>query len=86
MAFADPISAFHGHGICDSDEWINRIVAGPNGDGDYHSGDPANPIPRIPLTGICASLESFHPKDRGTTAYSAVMDQTLADIGYTGSQ
>ncbi|MFD7480484.1 SGNH/GDSL hydrolase family protein [Streptomyces sp. NPDC059837] len=86
VAFADPISAFHGHGICDSDEWINRIVAGPNGDGDYHSGDPANPIPCIPLTGICASLESFHPKDRGTTAYSAVMDQTLADIGYTGSQ
>lgn len=86
VAFADPISAFQGHGICDSDEWINRIVAGPNGDGDYHSGDPANPVPCIPLTGICASLESFHPKDRGTTAYAEVMDQTLADIGYTGSQ
>ncbi|MFD7133320.1 hypothetical protein [Streptomyces sp. NPDC059894] len=87
VVFADPTSAFAGHGICDSDEWINRIVAGPNGDGDYHSGDPENPVPCIPVTsgGICASLESFHPKDRGTTAYSAVMDQTLADIGYTGS-
>ncbi|MFF2848769.1 SGNH/GDSL hydrolase family protein [Streptomyces sp. NPDC058001] len=85
VAFADPTSAFHGHGICDSDEWINRIVAGPNGDGDYHSGDPENPVPCIPVVGVCASLESFHPKNRGTTAYSAVMDQTLADIGYQGS-
>ncbi|WP_086558635.1 SGNH/GDSL hydrolase family protein [Streptomyces africanus] len=87
VAFADAIPAFKGHGICDSDEWINRIVAGPNGDGDFHRGDPANQIPCIPVSGngICASLESFHPKSRGTTAYSQVMDQVLADIGYKGS-
>lgn len=87
VAFADPTSAFAGHAICDSDEWINRIVVGPNGDGDYHAGDSGNPPVCLPvvLGGACASLESFHPKDRGTTAYSAVMDQTLADIGYTGS-
>jgi lysophospholipase L1-like esterase len=86
VAFADPIPAFKGHGICDSDEWINRIVAGPNGDGDFHAGDPANQLPCIPAPGenICLSLESFHPKSAGTTGYAAVMDQELADIGYKG--
>ncbi|WP_335937948.1 SGNH/GDSL hydrolase family protein [Streptomyces sp. PTD5-9] len=85
--FADPIPSFKGHGICDSAEWINRIVAGPNGDGDFHSGDPANQLPCIPAPGddICLSLESFHPKNAGTTGYAAVMDQKLADIGYKGS-
>ncbi|MHC5902901.1 SGNH/GDSL hydrolase family protein [Streptomyces sp. S6] len=87
VTFADPIPAFQGHGICDSDEWINRIVAGPNGDGDFHDGDPANPIPCLPWPGdnVCASLESFHPKNAGTTGYARVMDQTLVDIGYKGS-
>ncbi|MGW5285173.1 hypothetical protein ACWERI_38010 [Streptomyces collinus] len=42
VAFADPVPAFKGHGLCDSDEWINGVVAGPNGDGDSHDGDPAN--------------------------------------------
>ncbi|WP_405883862.1 SGNH/GDSL hydrolase family protein [Streptomyces sp. NBC_01136] len=84
VAFADAIPAFKGHGICDTDEWINKIVAGPNGDGDFHQGDPANQIPCIPVTGICVSLESFHPKNAGTTAYAQVMDQKLADIGYKG--
>ncbi|WP_208901049.1 hypothetical protein [Streptomyces incarnatus] len=31
------------------------------------------------------SLESFHPKDAGTTGYAQVMDQELADIGYQGA-
>ena len=86
VAFADPIPAFKGHGICDSDEWINRIVAGPNGDGDFHDGDPANQVPCItkPGTNVCLSLESFHPKNAGTTGYAQVMDQELADIGYKG--
>ncbi|WP_105970524.1 SGNH/GDSL hydrolase family protein [Streptomyces geranii] len=86
VAFADPIPAFQGHGICDSSEWINRVVAGPNGDGDFHDGDPANQVPCIPWPGqnICASLESFHPKSAGTTGYSQVMGQALADIGYQG--
>ncbi|MFC9061730.1 hypothetical protein ACFTXB_27360 [Streptomyces sp. NPDC057074] len=87
MAFADPISAFRGHGICDGDEWINRVVAGPNGDGDFHAGDPANQAPCLPWPGenICASLESFHPKNAGTTGYARVMEQQLASIGYKGS-
>ncbi|WP_405893731.1 SGNH/GDSL hydrolase family protein [Streptomyces sp. NBC_00104] len=87
VAFADPIPAFRGHGICDGDEWINRVVAGPNGDGDFHDGDPANQAPCLPWPGenVCASLESFHPKNAGTTGYARVMDQALADIGYKGS-
>ncbi|MFI1070373.1 SGNH/GDSL hydrolase family protein [Streptomyces puniciscabiei] len=87
VAFADPIPAFKGHGICDSNEWINRVVAGPNGDGDFHDGDPANQLPCIPKPGTntCLSLESFHPKDAGTTGYAQVMDQELADIGYKGA-
>jgi len=87
VAFADPIPAFRGHGICDGDEWINRIVAGPNGDGDFHDGDPANQAPCLPWPGknVCASLESFHPKSAGTTGYARVMDQALADTGYKGS-
>ncbi|MGY0063641.1 hypothetical protein ACWY4P_45270 [Streptomyces sp. LZ34] len=31
MSYANPIDAFVGHGGCDSDEWINKIVLGPNG-------------------------------------------------------
>ncbi|MHC0431130.1 SGNH/GDSL hydrolase family protein [Streptomyces sp. O3] len=87
VAFADPIPAFKGHGICDSDEWINGIVTGPNGDGDFHDGDPANPTWCLPWPGenICASMESFHPKKSGTTAYAKVMDKVLVSIGYKGS-
>lgn len=59
----------------------------PNGDGDFHDGDPANQVPCLPWPGenICASLESFHPKNAGTTGYAGVMNQKLADIGYKGS-
>ncbi|MEU9529363.1 hypothetical protein AB0D58_28785 [Streptomyces sp. NPDC048210] len=87
VAFADPISAFQGHGICDSNEWINGIVAGPNGDGDWHAGDPAAQVPCIPWPGEnpCASLESFHPKNAGTTGYAQVMSKALTDMGYKGS-
>jgi hypothetical protein len=87
VAFADSIPAFKGHGLCDSGERINGVVAGPNGDGDFHDGDPANQAPCIPKPGlnICLSLESFHPKNAGTTGYAQVMGQTLADIGYKGS-
>ncbi|MFJ3786346.1 SGNH/GDSL hydrolase family protein [Streptomyces sp. NPDC090093] len=85
-AFADAIPAFQGHAVCDTDEWINGVVAGPNGDGDFHDGDPGNQLPCVKQPGVntCLSLESFHPKDRGTTAYATVMGQTLAAIGYTG--
>ncbi|MFD7338480.1 hypothetical protein ACFV98_21095 [Streptomyces violascens] len=84
VAFADAIPAFHGHGLCDGDEYINGIVAGSNGDGDYHKGDPATPFPCLPVSGVCVSLESFHPKSSGTSTYAQVMDQTLVNIGYAG--
>lgn len=88
VAYADPVSAFVGHGGCDSDEWINKIVAGPNGDGDFHQGDPATPfcLPDI-LGGDCLSRASFHPKYAGTgnPGYAGVMRATLDQIGYTGS-
>jgi hypothetical protein len=47
-------------------------------------GDPANPIPCIPVAGVCVSRESFPPKSSGTSTYAQVMDQTPADIGCTG--
>ncbi|GHG04860.1 SGNH/GDSL hydrolase family protein [Streptomyces filamentosus] len=86
VAFADAIPTFQHHGVCDIEEWINGIVIGPNGDGDFHDGDPANQVPCLPAPGenLCASLESFHPNNLGTTAYAQVMVQTLTDIGYHG--
>ncbi|MEU0411505.1 hypothetical protein ABZ307_27305 [Streptomyces griseorubiginosus] len=70
----------------DRDEWINRLLAGPNGDGDFHDGDPPNQVPCLPWPGenICASLESFHPKNVGATGYAQVMDQALTGIGCEG--
>ncbi|MFB8210486.1 SGNH/GDSL hydrolase family protein [Streptomyces sp. NPDC056010] len=87
VTFADAIPAFRGHAVCDGDPYIHDIVAGPNGDGDFHSGDDATPTPCLPWPGddICASLESFHPNGSGTTKYAQVMDQALADAKYTGS-
>ncbi|MFD4540900.1 hypothetical protein [Streptomyces bauhiniae] len=63
------------------------MVAGPNGDGDFHDGDPANQAPCLlkPGQDICLSLESFHPKNAGTAGYAQVMGQALTDIGYKGS-
>ncbi|WP_425827907.1 hypothetical protein [Streptomyces fractus] len=33
---------------------------------------------------VRAGLESFHPKNPGTSKYDQVMDQTPAGIGYAG--
>ncbi|MEU5163749.1 SGNH/GDSL hydrolase family protein [Streptomyces sp. NPDC020875] len=88
IEYADPVSAFAGHGGCDTDEWINKFVLGPNGDGDFHLGDPAA-VPAACLWGAlggkCLSRESFHPKNAGTTGYAAVMQARLQAIGYQGS-
>ncbi|MFD7534014.1 SGNH/GDSL hydrolase family protein [Streptomyces sp. NPDC059819] len=88
VEYANPVDAFVGHGGCDDPEWINKIVIGPNGNGDFHDGDPA----AVPATclwgnsgGRCLSRESFHPKNDGTTAYAGVMRKRLDEIGYTGS-
>ncbi|WP_327370331.1 SGNH/GDSL hydrolase family protein [Streptomyces sp. NBC_01217] len=83
VAYADPIAKFEGHGLCDSDEWINGIVAGPEGEGDFHSGDDVSTI--CWWVNTCLSRESFHPKPSGTTGYAAVMRDTLDSVGYKGS-
>lgn len=82
MSYANPIDAFVGHGGCDSDEWINKIVLGPNGDGDFHEGDPQAVC--IAFSGIgqtCLSREAFHPKQAGTTGYAHVVENRLTAIG-----
>ncbi|MFI6938474.1 hypothetical protein ACIBI4_04295 [Streptomyces sp. NPDC050418] len=84
VAYADPIAKFEGHGLCDSDEWINGMVAGPEGDGDFHKGDDVTTVcPYVVNT--CLSRESYHPKHSGTTGYAAVMNDTLNAIDYKGS-
>ncbi|MFC7303207.1 SGNH/GDSL hydrolase family protein [Streptomyces monticola] len=83
VAYADPIAKFEGHGVCDSDEWINSTVAGPEGDGDFHRGDDVTTI--CWWVNTCLSRESFHPKQSGTTGYAAVMSETLNSIGYKRS-
>ncbi|MFC8508527.1 hypothetical protein ACFU3J_24430 [Streptomyces sp. NPDC057411] len=86
IQYANPVDAFVGHGGCDTPEWINKIVMGPNGDGDFHAGDPASQLCTWEwLGGDCLSRESFHPKDSGTTGYAQVMRGRLDEIGYMGS-
>jgi hypothetical protein len=83
--FANPIPAFVGHGGCDDPEWINKIVLGPNGDGDFHNGDNSSPFCLWEiLGGACLSRESFHPKDAGTSGYAQVMEGRLREINYQG--
>ncbi|ALO09064.1 Tat pathway signal sequence domain protein [Streptomyces venezuelae] len=85
IQYANPVGAFVGHGGCDNPEWINKIVIGPNGDGDFHSGDPASQACTWEwLGGDCLSRESFHPNTSGTTGYAQVMSSRLGQIGYTG--
>ncbi|WP_205624222.1 hypothetical protein [Amycolatopsis vancoresmycina] len=80
---ADPIGAFVGHGGCDDPEWINKIVLGPNGEGDFHKGD--NPTQFCfwdVLGGACLSREMFHPNAAGTTGYAQVMEARLTQLHY----
>ncbi|WP_319685532.1 SGNH/GDSL hydrolase family protein [Streptomyces sp. ME19-01-6] len=86
VSYANPVDPFVGHGGCDSEEWINKIVLGPNGDGDFHEGDPHAVC--IAFSGIgqtCLSREAFHPKQAGTTGYARLVEKRLTDIGYTGT-
>ncbi|MFD9574125.1 GDSL-type esterase/lipase family protein [Streptomyces sp. NPDC059982] len=88
IAYANPVAAFGGHSGCDEPEWINKIVVGPNGDGDFHQGDPVTKAggqcTHDWLPEACLSRESFHPKSAGTTGYASVMAKRLQEIGYTG--
>ncbi|HWS37611.1 MAG TPA: SGNH/GDSL hydrolase family protein [Actinoplanes sp.] len=83
--FADPVPAFVGHGGCDNPEWINKIVEGPLGDGDFHPGDPATRGCAWEWIGFCLSRASFHPNQGGATGYAGVMRAKLDQIGYNGA-
>ncbi|MFE2288701.1 hypothetical protein ACFXDJ_31610 [Streptomyces sp. NPDC059443] len=89
VSYADPIPTFSGHGTCDNDEWVKAIVAGPNGNGDFHNKDFPDAVETKPTFclwdvagGACLSRESFHPNSSGTSGYAKVMEQQLRDIGY----
>ncbi|MEV4310456.1 hypothetical protein [Nonomuraea sp. NPDC049624] len=84
VAYSHPVPTFSGHGACDADEWINAIVNGPNGDGDFHKGDLATPF-CISNSTFCLSRESFHPRAAGTTGYATAVQNVVSAIGYKGS-
>ncbi|GAA2315054.1 hypothetical protein GCM10010149_78440 [Nonomuraea roseoviolacea subsp. roseoviolacea] len=84
VAYADPVPAFVGHGGCDTPEWVNKMVSGPNGDGDFHPGDAASQL-CVPTGETCLSRESFHPNRAGTVGYATVVNGVLNAIGYHGS-
>jgi hypothetical protein len=85
VTYADPATIFNGHGVC-SDSWFHDVTLGPNGNGDFHTGDAPSPfcIWKV-LGGACLSRESFHPDGNGATGYAQVLQNTLATIGYHGS-
>lgn len=78
------VDKFTGHSGCDDPEWINKFVNGPNGDGDFHSGDRSTQF-CISNSTFCFSRESFHPKDAGTTGYAELITAFLKSINYQGS-
>jgi hypothetical protein len=78
---ADPINDFVGHSGCDDPEWINKIVVGPNGEGDFHVGDKPSQA-CIAVAGACLSREMFHPNSDGTTGYAHLMEKRFAEIHY----
>ncbi|GHG06296.1 golvesin C-terminal-like domain-containing protein [Streptomyces zaomyceticus] len=78
VAFVDVRSAFEGHRLCESDEWLNGIVLAPQSEGDFDSG-AACIDPRV-VDPFCVSRESFHPLKAGTTGYAQAVTTGLADI------
>ncbi|MEU8118158.1 hypothetical protein AB0C21_05565 [Spirillospora sp. NPDC049024] len=83
IVFLDKVvEKFTGHAGCDSDEWINKFVDGPNGDGDFHQGDRPTPL-CITNGTFCFSRESFHPKSSGTTGYADLITASWPALGYS---
>ncbi|WP_433438267.1 hypothetical protein [Nonomuraea sp. CA-141351] len=79
--FARPDMEFYQTVICDNPSYINALVTGPKGEGDFHQGDEPSPL-CIWESNLCISRESFHPKSDGTSAYARVLRTTLDNIGY----
>ncbi|MET9335990.1 transposase [Streptomyces cellulosae] len=70
VRYRSPQAAFEGKRICDSPEGINGVVAGPNGDGDFHHGDKNTQLCWWFTGDTCLSRESYHPNQTGTSAYA----------------
>ncbi|KQW09146.1 hypothetical protein [Streptomyces sp. Root369] len=70
VRYRSPQTAFEGKRICDTPEGINGVVAGPNGDGDFHHDDDATQLCWWFWGDSCLSRESYHPNKTGTTAYA----------------
>lgn len=70
VRYKSPQSAFEGKRICDPTAGINGVVAGPNGEGDFHHGDANTPLCWWFTGNTCLSRESYHPNKAGTTAYA----------------
>jgi hypothetical protein len=70
VEYRSPQDAFDGQRICDSPEGINGLVAGPNGDGDFHHGDEVTQLCWWFAGDTCLSRESYHPNRTGTSAYA----------------
>lgn len=82
VSFANPISQFGTHGVCDDDPWIIPVNFQDTGGGDF--GD----LPDCVLNdgARCASRTSMHPNAKGLAAYVQVLQNHLADpaVNYTG--
>ncbi|WP_344317537.1 hypothetical protein [Acrocarpospora pleiomorpha] len=82
VSFADPMSAFQGHGVCGADRWVNALTLNKTGPGDFTDvwtgclGDG----------GRCASRSSFHPTKRGAQEFATVFGDHLrsSEVNYTG--
>ncbi|WP_146252222.1 SGNH/GDSL hydrolase family protein [Streptomyces carminius] len=79
VRYRSPQSAFEGRCICDSPEGINVVVAGPNGDGDFHHGDENTRLCWWFTGDTCLSRESYHPNQTGNSAYA----QAFMTVGST---
>lgn len=80
VRFIDVIPAFDGHGICDSEEWLNAVVVGPQSEGDFAGGPGC--IPETVFTDpLCISRESLHPLKLGTTGYAQAVSAGMAATG-----
>ncbi|WP_432867430.1 hypothetical protein [Microbispora rosea] len=82
VSFADSMPAFTGHGVCDSDRWINPVMftkTGPGDFGDLWDGCITDGV-------RCASRSSMHPTKRGATEFATVLGNHLRSSGvnYTG--
>ncbi|WP_069765099.1 hypothetical protein [Streptomyces sp. LUP47B] len=70
VRYRSPQTVFEGKRICDTPEGINGVVAGPNGDGDFHHDDDATQLCWWFWGDSGLRRESYHPSKTGTTAYT----------------